>query len=64
MPPPRWSIPTPRCARPATALPFEEGARLHWMDLDAALAGFAAGRFDDMKTEIGLRRLKDYLAKR
>ena len=39
--------------------PFEEGARLHWLDLDDALARFATGEFDDMKTELALRRLKD-----
>ncbi len=37
--------------------PFEEGARLHWLDLELALDKFARGEFDDMKTELGLRRL-------
>jgi ADP-ribose pyrophosphatase len=41
--------------------PFEEGARLHWIDLDQALEKFARGDFDDMKTELGLRRLKSHL---
>jgi ADP-ribose pyrophosphatase len=44
---------------PGDGSPFEEGARLHWIDLDAALV-----KSDDMKTELGLRRLKDYLASR
>jgi 8-oxo-dGTP pyrophosphatase MutT (NUDIX family) len=42
---------------PGDGSPFEEGARLTWMDLDAALT---AG-LDDMKTELGLRRLKEFL---
>ncbi len=41
--------------------PFEEGARLHWLDLDDALARFATGELDDMKTELALRRLRDHL---
>jgi ADP-ribose pyrophosphatase len=53
--------------RPASAVippgdgsPFEEGARLHWLDLDDALHRCTVGDFDDMKTEVGLRRLKEY----
>jgi ADP-ribose pyrophosphatase len=45
---------------PGDGSPFEEGARLHWWDLDAALAGAT----DDMKTELGLRRLKERLSTR
>jgi ADP-ribose pyrophosphatase len=41
--------------------PFEEGARLHWIDLDDALDRFARGDFDDMKSELGLRRLRQSL---
>jgi ADP-ribose pyrophosphatase len=39
--------------------PFEEGARLEWVRIDDALARGLA----DMKTEIGLRRLKDKLTR-
>jgi len=44
--------------------PFEEGARLLWIDLDEALARFSRGDYDDMKTELALRRLRDHLAVR
>lgn len=42
--------------------PMEEGASTRWMTLDAALAACVAGEFCDLKTELGLRRLKDHLA--
>ena len=41
--------------------PFEEGARLSWVPLDEALARCATGEIRDMKTELGLRRLREYL---
>jgi 8-oxo-dGTP pyrophosphatase MutT (NUDIX family) len=41
--------------------PFEEGARLEWVPLDEALARCARGDIRDLKTEIGLRRLRDAL---
>ncbi len=41
--------------------PMEDGARIHWMDLDDAIAGCVAGEIEDAKTEICLRRLRDYL---
>jgi len=41
--------------------PFEEGARLEWAPLDDALARCARGEVRDMKTEIGLRRLRELL---
>ena len=41
--------------------PFEEGARLEWVDLDEALARCARGEIRDMKTELGLRRLREFL---
>jgi ADP-ribose pyrophosphatase len=41
--------------------PFEEGARLEWVGLDQALARVARGELQDLKTEIGLRRLRDRL---
>ena len=39
--------------------PFEEGARLEWVPLDQALARCARGEIRDLKTEIGLRRLRE-----
>ena len=39
--------------------PFEEGARLEWASLDDALRRCASGEIQDMKTEIGLRRLRE-----
>ena len=39
--------------------PFEEGARLEWAPLDDALARCARGEIRDLKTEIGVRRLRD-----
>lgn len=42
--------------------PFEEGARVEWVPLAEALARCATGRISDMKTEIGLRRLRERLA--
>jgi len=44
--------------------PFEEGATLAWLPLDQALAGCASGEIADLKTELALRRLADYLASR
>ncbi|MCA1829348.1 MAG: NUDIX domain-containing protein [Myxococcales bacterium] len=41
--------------------PFEEGARLEWVALDDALRRCAIGEIQDMKTEIGLRRLAEKL---
>jgi 8-oxo-dGTP pyrophosphatase MutT (NUDIX family) len=41
--------------------PFEEGARLEWLRLDEALARCARGEIRDMKTELGLRRLRERL---
>ena len=41
--------------------PFEEGARLEWVALDEALRRCAAGEIRDMKTEVGLRRLRERL---
>ena len=42
--------------------PFEEGARLEWVSLGEALARCARGEIRDMKTEIGLRRLRELKA--
>lgn len=41
--------------------PFEEGARVEWVPLADALARCASGEINDMKTEIGLRRLRERL---
>jgi ADP-ribose pyrophosphatase len=41
--------------------PMEEGARTAWLLLDDAIAACRAGQLTDLKTELGLRRFKDYL---
>ena len=41
--------------------PFEEGARLEWISLGEALDRCERGEIQDLKTEIGLRRLRDAL---
>jgi ADP-ribose pyrophosphatase len=41
--------------------PFEEGARLEWVPLDEALRRCAGGEIQDLKTELGLRRLRERL---
>ena len=41
--------------------PFEEGARLEWVPLEVALARCARGEIQDLKTELGLRRLREKL---
>jgi ADP-ribose pyrophosphatase len=38
---------------------FEEGALLEWVDLEEALTRCALGQIQDLKTELGLRRLRD-----
>jgi len=37
--------------------PVEEGSRVRWLPLDEALAACESGEIEDMKTELGLRRL-------
>ncbi len=44
--------------------PMEEGARTRWMALDDAIAACARGELPDLKTELGLRRLKEHLCAR
>jgi ADP-ribose pyrophosphatase len=44
--------------------PMEEGARTTWLALDDAIAGCVRGELVDLKTELGLRRLRDYLRER
>lgn len=46
---------------PGDGSPMEEGASTFWRSLDAALSGCVDGEFCDLKTELGLRRLKDHL---
>ncbi len=41
--------------------PVEENARIEWVPLDEALAACRDGRIEDIKTELGLRRLADAL---
>ena len=44
--------------------PMEEGARTRWLPLDEALAMCTRGEICDLKTELGLRRLRDHLRAR
>jgi ADP-ribose pyrophosphatase len=48
---------------PGDGSPMEEGARTRWLDLDDAIAACERGELPDMKTELGLRRLRDHLAR-
>lgn len=48
-------------APPGDGSPFEEGAVLEWVPLEEALARCAKGEIQDMKTELGLRRLREFL---
>jgi ADP-ribose pyrophosphatase len=41
--------------------PMEEGARTRWITLDDAIAACVRGEITDLKTELGLRRLRDHL---
>ena len=41
--------------------PMEEGARTRWWPLDAAIEACVRGELTDLKTELGLRRLRDHL---
>jgi ADP-ribose pyrophosphatase len=42
--------------------PMEEGATTRWIGLADAIAECVTGELPDLKTELGLRRLVDYLA--
>lgn len=42
--------------------PMEEGAATRWLPLDEAIEACMRGEISDLKTELGLRRLRDYLA--
>jgi ADP-ribose pyrophosphatase len=46
---------------PGDGSPMEEGARTRWLPLDAAIAACVRGELTDVKTELGLRRLRDHL---
>ena len=41
--------------------PMEEGARTRWLPLDLAIDACVRGELVDLKTELGLRRLRDHL---
>lgn len=49
-------------APPTDGSPFEEGAVLEWVNLDEALRRCRNGQLRDVKSELILRRLADYLA--
>jgi ADP-ribose pyrophosphatase len=46
---------------PGDGSPFEQGARIEWVELGESLARCARGEIQDMKTELGLRRLSEKL---
>ena len=41
--------------------PMEEGARTRWIELDEAITACLRGDLCDLKTELGLRRLREHL---
>lgn len=41
--------------------PMEDGARTRWLALDDAIDACVRGELTDLKTELGLRRLRDHL---
>ena len=55
----------PRAQQPLAGdgSPMEEGARTRWLALDDAIAACERGDIPDLKTELGLRRLRDHLAR-
>jgi ADP-ribose pyrophosphatase len=46
---------------PGDGSPMEEGASTRWLALDGAIAACVRGELADLKTELGLRRLRDHL---
>lgn len=42
--------------------PMEEAATTRWLDLDTAITACVRGEINDLRCEIGLRRLRDHLA--
>jgi ADP-ribose pyrophosphatase len=53
--------PAAQQALPGDGSPMEEGARTRWLLLDAAIDACLRGELPDLKTELGLRRLRDHL---
>jgi hypothetical protein len=53
--------PATQQALPGDGSPMEDGATTRWLALDAALAACVRGDIADLKTELGLRRLRDHL---
>jgi ADP-ribose pyrophosphatase len=49
---------------PGDGSPMEEGAEMAWCPLDAAIAMCVRGEIEDSKTELTLRRLRDWLTAR
>lgn len=47
---------------PGDGSPMEEGATTRWLALDEAIAACRSGELSDLKTEIGLIRLREQLA--
>ncbi len=41
--------------------PMEEGATCRWVELDQAIADCVSGAINDLKSELALRRLRDWL---
>ena len=56
--------PAAQAPLPGDGSPMEEGARTRWLGLDDAIAACVRGDIVDLKTELGLRRLRDQLAGR
>jgi ADP-ribose pyrophosphatase len=55
---PPGAVPEPP---PGDGSPMEQGAVIHWRELDAAIAACVRGEIADLKTELGVRRLRDRL---
>jgi ADP-ribose diphosphatase len=53
--------PSAQAALVGDGSPMEEGATTRWLDLDDAIAASWQGALCDAKTELTLRRLRDYL---
>jgi ADP-ribose pyrophosphatase len=53
--------PSTQSALAGDGSPMEDGARTRWLALDDAIAACVRGELADLKTELGLRRLRDHL---
>lgn len=53
--------PAAQQALPGDGSPMEEGATTRWLGLADAIAACVRGEISDLKTELGLRRLRDHL---